>query len=210
MNVHWKDWCWHWNFNILATWCEELTLDKTLMLGKIEGRRRRGQQRMRQLDGITDSMDISLSKLQDMVRDREAWHAAIHAVTKSQIQLSDWTTNFLPGILYSKIVSSLSGIPSAWGKCKVLSTYASHFSLVSLFHCMGFECTSALWLLMPFCLESSAITSVMYTVITPILSSFIYSLRYEDIHRALKRLLGVASIKVPPVVVLKKFPSFRV
>ena len=59
------------------------------MLEKIEGKRRRGQKRMRWLDGIMDSMDMSLSKLQDMVRDREAWHAAIHAVTKSQIQLSD-------------------------------------------------------------------------------------------------------------------------
>ena len=59
------------------------------MLGKIEGKRRRGQQRMRWLDGITDSMDMSLSKLQDMIRGREAWHAAVLAVTKNQIQLSD-------------------------------------------------------------------------------------------------------------------------
>ena len=101
---HWKDWCWSWNSIFWLMWRTD-SFEKTLILGKIEGRRRRGRQRMRWLDGITDSMDMSLCKLQELVMDREAWQAEVHGVVKSRTWLSDWT-ELNPNVHSSAIYNS--------------------------------------------------------------------------------------------------------
>ena len=91
LNIHCKDWCQTWISNTLATWCQITdSLKKPLMLGKIEGRRRRGRQRIRWLDSIINLMDMSLSPLQELVMDRKFWHAAVHGIEKCQTWLRDW------------------------------------------------------------------------------------------------------------------------
>ena len=122
LNIHGKDWCW--SSHTLATWCEELTLRKDSDAGKDWGQEEKGWQRMRCLDDITDSMDMSLSKLQEIVKDKEAWCAAIHGVTKSWLKRLN-NSNKTEKILKSKIYSLER---TDWGNLRQTQSFRVHLT----------------------------------------------------------------------------------
>ena len=92
-SIHWKNWWWSWSYSTLATWCKELThWKRPWCWERLRAKGERGRQRMRCLDSITDSMDMNLSKLWEIMEDREAWHAIVHGAAKRWTQLRDWMT----------------------------------------------------------------------------------------------------------------------